>query len=294
MLRPLLALLATQLALPLSFAVTPTPGEMQLRDRWVGSVFEPQSPKSRPSMKLLYEDAAEGIFRGRSWRGTPFQLGDKNYTHGIAFNSTKHLLIRLGEPGDRFSADVGLENNDDTRRGAAMGQGSVTFHVLVGGKEVFASPVLRLKDGPKPIDVPLDGASEFEIRVNDGGDGRSWDQALWAAATVKLRSGTSLRLQDLEPGESPHNPFVASFQIAGTPSEKLLPKWSQHVEESSSNDLKAPEREQSIAWNDPASGLAMSLDATVFRDFPAVEWTVHMRNTSGAKSKIVESLESAR
>ncbi|MGH7968690.1 MAG: NPCBM/NEW2 domain-containing protein, partial [Limisphaerales bacterium] len=159
-----------------SVAVTPRPEDFTACRSWVDRIFAKQ-PGSRDLsyLKLLYEDVADGVTRGKSWRGTPFQLGDKIYSHGLAFNSTKHLLVHLAEPAQRFTADVGLENNDDTRRGEANGQGSVVFHVLLQGREVFASPVLRRRDGPKPLDIELHGALEFEIRVTDAGDGRGWD-----------------------------------------------------------------------------------------------------------------------
>ena len=167
-------------------AVTPSPGEFAACRQWADQVAGAAESARAAGLKILYEDTHDGLSRGRSWRGTPFQLGDKTYTHGLAFNSTKHILVRLGQPVERFTADVGLENNDDTQRGAAQGNGSVTFHVLAGGKEIFTSPVRRLKDGPTPLDLPLRGAEEFEIRVGDGGDGRGWDQALWAEAVVWL------------------------------------------------------------------------------------------------------------
>ena len=50
--------------------------------------------------------------------------------HGI-------FLATLGRPAERFVADVGFENNDDTQHGAAIGNGSVTLHALVEGNEVF-------------------------------------------------------------------------------------------------------------------------------------------------------------
>ena len=154
--QPLLVLALTGL-LSTASAVTPQPEEMLACKTWSDSVFSAGGEAGGGAfLKLLYEDAADEIARVRSWRGTPFQLGEKTYTNGLAFNATKHILVHLGKPARRFTADIGLENNDDTRRGEAQGAGSVTFHVLVGGKEVFASPVRRRKDGPLPLNVPLD------------------------------------------------------------------------------------------------------------------------------------------
>ena len=216
--RPLLILALIGL-LSTASAVTPQPGEFLACKNWADGVFSAGGEAGTGAfLKLLYEDVADGVARGHSWRGTPFQLGDKTYTNGLAFNSTKHILVHLGKPARRFTADIGLENNDDTRRGEIQGQGSVTFHVLVGGKEVFASPVRRRKDGALPLDVPLEGAREFEIRVKDGGDGRGWDQALWAEATVLLEDGSIVSLHAL-PWEG--NPFGFSFQYDGASSAKL-------------------------------------------------------------------------
>ena len=142
------AIATLMLLAPSSSAVKLQPQEFATTVTWCDRVFSKTSQPSSPAyLKILFEDAHDGVSRGKSWRGTPFQLGEKVYAHGLAFNSIKHILVHLGRPAERFTADVGLENNDDTQRGAAQGMGSVTFQILVGGKEVFSSPVMRLKDG---------------------------------------------------------------------------------------------------------------------------------------------------
>jgi alpha-galactosidase len=274
-------------------AVTPHPEEFHFRNQWTSSLFGEKQPVTFSHLKLLYEDVAEGISRKRSWRGTPYQLGDKTYTHGIGFNSTKHLLVVTGRPAEQFVADVGLENNDDTRRGAAMGHGSVTFHVLVEGKEVFTSPVLRLKDGALPINVPLKGAREFEIRVKDGGDGRSWDQALWADAVVKLQDGTSVRLQDL-PLESTGGrqlsltepPF--SFFYDGKPSTELLKQWQVRQE---TQKLDTQRTEHTLVYTEPANHLQIRCVFVEYHNFPTVEWTVYFKNTGPNDTPLIEKIQ---
>jgi len=274
-------------------AVAPQPGEFELRGRWIDAMLNQAQPASRPHLELLYEDTADGISRGRSWRGTPYQLGDKTYTNGLAFNATKHLLVVLDRPAERFLADVGLENNDDTQRGATMGNGSVTFHVLVGGKEVLAAPVMRLKDGPRAIDVPLDGARQFEIRVKDGGDGRGWDQGLWADARVKLQDGGSIRLQDLPLGEMGPRaisilepPF--SFVYGGKPSSDLLKAWRVSRD---TQRLDAQRVQHTLLYTDSATGLQVRWALVIYDDFPTVEWTLYFRNTGSADTPILEEIQ---
>ncbi len=270
-------------------AVTPQPGEFLACRAWSDRVFATSAgAPSSPYLKLLYQDVADGVSRGRSWRGTPFQLGQKTYAHGLAFNSTKYILVHLGKPAQRFTADVGLENNDDTRRGEALGQGSVTFHVLVGGKEVFTSPVCRLKDGLTPLRIPLDGAQEFEIRVKDGGDGRGWDQALWAEAEVMLADGTKLRLQDLPFQTEEANPFGVSFLYGGTNSATLLAQYSRAVRESA---LDGQRTSRELIYTNTAIALEVRIETVHFSDFPAIEWVAHLTNKGASNTPVLESIE---
>ena len=274
-------------------AVTPQPDEFHLRNHWMDPLFGRTRQTARPHMELLYEDVSEGISRGKSWRGTPYQLGDKTYTNGLGFNSTKHMLVVLGQPAERFVAEVGLENNDDTRRGTAAGHGSVTFHVLIDGKEVFASPVLRLKDGAHAVNVPLKGASQFEIRVKDGGDSRSWDQALWADAAVKLQDGSSVRLQDLPLEQTLRKklsltkpPF--SFFFDGKPSIELLEHWQV---KRNMHKLDAQRTEHTLVYTDSLSGLQIRCVLIEYHDFPTVEWTLYFKNTGSKDTPIIEKIQ---
>jgi len=277
----------------LARAVEPQPQEFELRDRWLAPLLGKSLSAPVPHLELLYQDTTDGISRGQSWRGTPFQLGQKTYTHGLAFNSTKHLLVIVGRPAERFTADVGLENNDDTQRGAAMGNGSVTFHVLVDGKEVLTTPVLRLKDGPRPIDIPLNGARQFEIRVKDGGDGRGWDQALWADATIKLQDGASIRLQDLPLGQTrvksvsiAEPPF--SFVYGGRPSSDLLKTWQNSR---NTRKLDTQRTEHTLVYTDPTTGLQVRCVFVVYDDFPTAEWTLYFKNTGSTDTPILSKIQ---
>jgi alpha-galactosidase len=271
-------------------AIVPRPAEFLTCRAWSDRVFLPAlHDQPVPGLKLLFADVNDGVTRGKSWRGTPFQLGDKTYSHGLAFNSTKHILVQLGKPGRRFTANVGLENNDDTRRGALMGNGSVTFHVLLAGREVFSTPVMRLKDAPKSVDLPLNGATEFEIRVGDGGDGRGWDQALWAEAVVSLEDGSSLRLQDLPWLDGPQpNPFGYSFLYARSNSALLFPHWPRQPHE---ERLDSTSTRREMLTRDPATGLEIKAQATQFEDFPAVEWVVYLTNTQTNNTPLLEDIQ---
>jgi len=169
----------------------------------------------------------------------------------------------------------------------------VTFHVLVDDKEVFASTVLRLKDGAQAVDVTLKGAYKFEIRVKDGGDGRGWDQALWADAVVKLQDGSSVRLQDL-PLESTGGrklsltepPF--SFFYNGKPSMELLKGWQISRD---TQKLDAQRTEHTLVYKDTASGLKVRCVIVEYHDFPTVEWTLYFKNAGPNDTSVIEKIQ---
>jgi alpha-galactosidase len=273
-------------------AVTPTPADFHRSRQWSDSLFNANGQVSpRSSIRVVEEDSPDAITRGRSWRGTPFQIATKTYPHGLAFNSNKRLAIHLDRPAKRFRSDIGLENNDDTRNGAGKKLGSVIFLVRVNGQEVLTSPVMRLEDAPRSVDIPLDGAQDFEIGVADAGDGRGYDQALWAEAEIELSDGSRLRLQDLLPeSKTPDpNPARFSFLFDGKPSRDFLKNWERKVSASPLPGGGGELRE--VTLRDPQTGMQAHVSAKVFADFPAVEWVVRFKNTGSQDSPLLENIQ---
>ncbi len=284
-----LALAAAMLSCQALLAVTPTPGELNLGRSWAEISFGSATATNPMRLETVEEDSKDTIAWGRSWRGTPFQIGDKTYADGLAFNSTKKLRIHLDRPAARFLSDIGLENNDDTRRGAESGQGSVTFHVGVEGRELFASPVMRLKDPARSINIPLQGARAFDITVGNAGDGRGWDQAVWAGARIEFEDGSSLRLQDVAWAAASLRPAPQfSFTYGGKPSTELLPKWTR---EARTTPLPGVGQSHEVIYRDPASGLQVRIVAKRFETFPAVEWVAYFKNTGSSDTPLLENIQ---
>jgi len=283
----LLALAIDFLAYQAAYAVLPTADEFGQRKQWVESTFGTNGVTEASSLRIIKEDSNDSISRGHSWRGTPFKIRNRTYEHGLAYNSTKQLRVHLTSPAVRFVSDIGLENNDDTQRG----NGSVTFHVLVGGKEVFASPVMKLKDDPKSINIPLDGATEFDLLVGDGGDGRGYDQALWGGAEIELQDHSRLRLQDIPMvGTSIPNFARVSFTYAGKQSTDILKKWTR---ETKTTPVSTGGEVRELTFKDPETGMEVRLTATNYVDYPAVEWVAHFKNTGTKDSPLLENIQAA-
>lgn len=93
---------------------------------------------------------------------------------------------------DTFTAMIGLDDGCIGRPGAAI------FRVLLDGKEVFKSDVMKPGEEPKNIVISLNEAKILTLIVDDTGDGHGGDWGNWAdARLIDNESGEVMFLSDL-------------------------------------------------------------------------------------------------
>ena len=256
--------------------------------RWVEAALlgEPgQRRPAPPGLEVRRQDHGQFRLR-RSVLDTPLQLGKKRYAHGLGTHSVSEIVVRLPRPGKRFEAEAGVDNNYDTRRQ----KGSVVLVLEVAGKEAFRSGVRRGSDEPLPVRVDLKGAREFVLRVLDAGDGPGWDQTDWAEAAVMLDDGEKLWLDEMAvvtkgTGLSTDVPF--SFVYGGKASAELLPSWKRTHTKQPAKDGR---EQHVVTYADPATGLEVECEVTLFADSPAVDLVLRFRNAGKADTPIIESI----
>ena len=117
--------------------------------------------------------------KNRSVDRNPLSIGGKVFERGFGTHAASSLLIKLNGQAQRFSAQVGV---DDEMTGK---QSSVEFFVFGDDKLLWTSGVMHPGDGPKPCSVPLDGVKVLELAAADGGDGIGFDHADWADAQIE-------------------------------------------------------------------------------------------------------------
>jgi len=78
-----------------------------------------------------------------------------------------------------------------------------------------------------------------------------------------------------------------SLTVGGTPARALLAGWKRT---STTESLDAARVRHTVTHTDPATGLEVSCVAVEYLDFPAVEWTLHLRNGGDAVSPVVAAL----
>ncbi len=106
------------------------------------------------------------------------RIKDKQYSHGLGHHANGEIVFDLSGQFKTFEAEVGLQWSD------GKSTGSVIFQVLVDGRKVFDSGVIRENDPPRPVRVSVEGADELRLVANDAGDGITSDCADWADARL--------------------------------------------------------------------------------------------------------------
>ena len=144
-----------------------------------------------------------------------------------------------------------------------------------------------------PVNVPLDGASEFTLEVGDARrrhrlrsvglgrrEGRCWPtggNCGWATCRCSARRASRIRRS--RPSRS---------STAGRPSSEFLGQWKLERESQKLDD----QREQhTLSWTDPQSGLRVRCVGVQYHDYPTVEWTVYFKNTGTADSPMIEDIQ---
>jgi alpha-galactosidase len=225
-----------------------------------------------PFVKVVQQDHGKFTL-GKSVMGTPLQLGSMTYVHGLGTHSVSNIRVLLNKPSDLFTAEIGV--NADTK------VGTVVFIVEVGRKEVYRSGICKGGDAPVPVSIDLNKATEFTLRVLDGGDGPTCDWADWCNAKVVYTDTTSQWLDEMRVFSYESDNYIK------TPSTELLPMWNKTHTVGISNDYMEI---HNITYTDPKTGIKISCDIKLFKDYPAVEWVARFTNTGTKDTPIIDKI----
>ena len=127
-----------------------------IRD-WAEQAFGKPCDTSPGGAGLVIVEAKNLVVRNQSVWQTPLRLGDREYGHGLCMDAPAKIRVTLPEAAEELTADIGIDNNQNTRSNPDVG--SARFCVVVGDKRVFESPVFRLAHGATPVKVPLGGGA---------------------------------------------------------------------------------------------------------------------------------------
>ncbi|MCL5098687.1 MAG: alpha-galactosidase [Candidatus Omnitrophica bacterium] len=266
---------------PSAQSITATADEMTEARGWVDAKFKGLVPSTegRAGLQVL---ANLGPVQKNTRDGAPLVIAGVQYRRGLFCHANSKIIVHLPGPGKSFAAIAGVDSR-------ASGSSSVIFSVKVADKVAFRSPVLHCGEAGVPVDIKLDGAREFIIEIGDAGDGISFDQSTWAEAKATLTNGREVWLGDLpfwQPGYTTNPQF--SFSYDARPFLEVMKDWK--VERTASR-LDDQRTRHMVVYTDPKTGLSVRSAGIEYDDFPAVEWTVYLKNTGTVDTPIISNLE---
>ena len=138
------------------------------QDRVLDVPYTPLRHDDKPTLILIRQDYEE-LEVNRNIGKSPLKIGKRIFKNGIGTHALSHIRLRSPQPIRRFSAWIGVDNNQVTNPGSPIG--SVVFSVEADRRQLFQSKVMRAGEEPIEIDVDLGGATVVDLRVGDSGNG---------------------------------------------------------------------------------------------------------------------------
>lgn len=121
--------------------------------------------------------------KNKSVDGKTLTIAGKTFESGLGSHADQEMIISLDGKAERFTAQVGLDDETLPERGTAE------FGVAADGKVVWKSGVMRTGDAPKAVDLPLAGVRTLVLFITDAGDNTMYDHANWADAKITYSGG---------------------------------------------------------------------------------------------------------
>lgn len=106
----------------------------------------------------------------------PIRLAGVEYDNGFGTHANSILYIRLNGGSQRFSAIVGIDDEEKNTTG------SVIFSIYGAGGLLWKSPVMRSGGAAEKFDINVSRIDTLILVVDGAGDGISYDHADWANA----------------------------------------------------------------------------------------------------------------
>lgn len=121
--------------------------------------------------------------------GKTITLNGVTYAKGLGVHAPSDVRYALDGKYRTFTADIGLDDEADTR-------GSVSFQVWADGVILYDSGKMSSSTPTKTINVNVQGRKELRLVVTTGGDNNKSDHADWADARLSLAQSDVTYLSD--------------------------------------------------------------------------------------------------
>lgn len=256
--------------------------------QWIAAKFQDKQLAIDDGYLLPQLDS--GVIEKCSRKGFPLRIADRTYQHGLNLSSTGTVLVHLPDEAVAFDAQIGVDSNDLSYYSPA-GRGHLVVTILVKGRELYRSPVMSEGMQPVPVHLALGNTRDIAIAVTAPKQESLWNQVNIADAMATLAGGKKLSLDSLAIGPIASAPDFKppfAFVYNGVSSKELLQHWkTAHA----SRRIDENRTEISQTYRDPVTDLEVRAVATVYQDFPTVEWALYFKNRSEKETPILENIQ---
>jgi alpha-galactosidase len=129
-------------------------------------------------LQFAYGYVGSGVMtKDKSIGGNAIKLNGVTYPKGLGVHAFSGVEYRLGGVASRFQSDIGVDDE-------AVSPGSVVFHVIADGIEIYSSGTMNVGTAHKTINLDVTGVNRLTLGVSDADNGNSNDHADWAGAFV--------------------------------------------------------------------------------------------------------------
>lgn len=135
--------------------------------------------------------------------GHPITIKGKVYTKGLGVHANSDLHYSLLGKYTTFKADIGVDD-EVLPQSTSTCPGTVDFKILLDGKQVYESGILKKGDAPTPVQINVASALDLNLVVAGSADGTNCDHADWAAA--KLIATSIVTVVNTPSGQMPIPP----------------------------------------------------------------------------------------
>ena len=129
-------------------------------------------------LQFAYCYVGSGVMtNNKSIGGNAIKLNGVTYAKGLGVHAFSGVEYRLGGLASRFQSDIGVDDE-------AVSPGSVVFHVIADGTEIYTSGTMNVGATHQAINLDVTGVNRLTLGVSDADNGNSNDHADWAGALV--------------------------------------------------------------------------------------------------------------
>jgi alpha-galactosidase len=212
----------------------------------------------------------------------PLNVGGKEYAWGLGTHADSEIVLRSTKPIKTFCAWAGVDCNKDSKDKSTA---SMVFSVWADGKMLAESRPLTIKSSPERIEVQLNGATEFTLKVK-AQNTIHLAHADWVEAEIVTTDGETLKLG------TPETKLVSkalpiSFKYNGMDSEAWFSKWGIVHTQTDGKEFTT----HKYICTDKDTGLECTFELQDYKNFPACLWNVYFKNNGKAATPILEQVK---